>query len=114
VLTGTNAATEKRKGRSGGDGSLAMASHGSNGHGTQLGEREGGLPPASGHGKGREQGGGGSNGELELVHGRHVSDTRRPLRPKCEQLAGVDVVKVGAIFGPAMGRFGERALIEVC
>jgi hypothetical protein len=48
------------------------------------------------------------------VHGRHVSDTRRPLRPKCEQLAGVDVVKVGAIFGPAMGRFGERALIKVC
>jgi hypothetical protein len=62
-------------------------------------EREGGLPSASGCGRGREQGGGGSNGELKLVHGRHVQDTRHPSRHFVGHVASNEVVSVERDLG---------------
>ena len=50
-----------------------------------------------------QQGGAGA-----LRHGRHVLDTCRPLGHFTEYVVGSDVGKVGAVFGPATGRFGPR------
>ena len=47
------------------------------------------------------------------MHGGHILDTRHPLGHFIEHVVGSDVGKVGAIFGPTTGRFGEWALDEV-
>jgi hypothetical protein len=73
-------------------------------------EREGGLPSTSGRGRGREQGGSGSNGELELVHGRHVQDTRHPLRHFVGHMASNEVVSVER----DLGQFGPWAQKQSC
>jgi hypothetical protein len=70
-------------------------------------EWKGGLPIATRRGRCREQGGGGSNGELELLHGRHVQNTRHPLKHFVGHLAGSKVGKVGAVLGQLRAESGH-------
>jgi len=60
------------------------------------------------------QGGGGSNGGGRSLPGRHVPDTRRPLKHKREHLAGDGMASVGRRFGPDVDRIWAWTKNEVC
>jgi hypothetical protein len=79
------------------------------GHERERGMREskGGLPTATRRGRCRDQGGGGSNGELEVLHGHHVQNTHHPLKHFVGHLAGSKVGKVGAVLGQLRDESGH-------
>jgi len=62
----------------------------------------------------KKRDGGGSNRGGCSLHGRHVPDTRRPLKHKREHLAGDGMASVGRQFGPFVRRFGSWAKNDVC
>ena len=75
---------------------------------------EGALVPLHIHRPRKKRDGGGSNGGGRSLHGRHVPDTRRPLKHKREHLAGDGMASVERRFGLFPSRIRTWAKIEVC
>jgi hypothetical protein len=57
------------------------------------------LPTRTDQGKGEVEVVGWQQWRVELVHGRHVQNTRHPLKHFVRHLAGSKVGKVGAVLG---------------